>query len=498
MITIRKQGSISNERLVVSVSWQFMRTAFKHQEEGITFLVKQPFSILADEPGLGKTYQAIVALGRSSDDLNVIVCPASMKLNWEQEIGMVYPEDKVEVISGKWSEIGKDTAWIIVNYDILDKWVPHLRLVGFSLVGDEAHYIKGNSKRTKAFLELAKSAKRIHLLTGTPVMNRPIELYNLLKAIRHPLARTKTEFGKRYCDAQEMCMIQVLASGKRFVRHASQSWAFRNDKVHYEVRYYSDARGASNLGELKEKMSDVFLRRTKSEVLDLPPKIVTHIPFEMSEECAKRYDTAFDDYIAFLEANPVEGKNVDAVILAKHLVELQKLKQVCSESKIEAIVEAVEAANDSGEKVIVFSQYQATLDALRAHFRGSVGIDGKMSEKARHGAILAFEEGSAMVFVGNIKAAGVGINLTASSHVIFADLDWTPAVHEQAEDRAHRIGQTGTVNVRYYIAQNTIEEDIMEMLEQKRRVVGAVLSGSDEVEAQSGVRDVIKRLNPKT
>ena len=452
---------------------------FTHQKEGVEFLKKRAGAILGDEMGLGKTRQAIVALGRVSDHLNVIVCPASLKLNWEREIKMVYPEDEVYVDGDIIGFLESNAAWLVVNYDQLKKWGGVLIEKKYCLVGDEAHYIKGRSLRSRLFLKLADEAERVYLLTGTPILNRPIELYNLLKAIKHPITKTKRTgkdnwwgFALRYCGAHR---ITLGNTGKSFL----------------------DIRGATHLDELKEKISDSFLRRTKDKVLDLPPKIEQMILIELSKDWQKKYDSAFDDYIKFLRDNPIEGKIIDNVILARHLVEIQKLKQVCSEAKIDAIKEDVESMLDASESVVIFTQYRQTLKTLVSAFPGSVSIDGSDSMESRQEAVDLFQSGASRVFIGNIKAAGIGITLTRSSNVVFADLDWTPAVHDQAADRCHRIGQTGTVNVRYYVTRGTIEEDIMEMLDKKRKIIEKVLAGDDSKSETMGVKELVGRISAR-
>lgn len=454
---------------------------FSHQSAGIDFLAKRKGAILADEMGLGKSRQAIVAVGNKSGVLNVVVCPASLKLNWEREINMVYPEDKVLVGSIPDALKIYEPAWLVINYDQLAKWVPAISGFKYSLVGDEAHYIKGRSQRTNNFMKIARAAERVYLLTGTPILNRPIDLYNLLKAIRHPLAFTKRTgkdnwfgYGMRYCSGFR----QKLKDGRSFM----------------------NVRGASHLDELKEKISDSFLRRMKSEVMDLPEKIIQEVPVELSVEYRKKYETAFDAYIEFLRANPIEGKNIDNVLLARHLVELQKLKQVCSEAKMDAVMSDIESAVESEEKVAVFTGYTKTLIDLRNEIYDRklrcVTLSGEDSIEERQKSVDCFQGGGADIFVGNIKAAGVGITLTAATNVFFADLDWTPATHDQAMDRCHRIGTTGTVNVRYYVARDTVEEDIMAMLASKRRVIEKVLSGEQTKEADT-VSDVIGRIQAR-
>lgn len=452
-----------------------MREPFKHQLEGIEFLKKNKRAILADQPGLGKTLQAITAAGTTSSGAILVICPASLKINWEREIHMVYPEDNVIIISGgaATDHISK-AAWIIINYDILSKHLPMLKEMVKNgeietIIGDEAHYCKDTKTlRTKAFLSLTEHAQQVYCLTGTPVMNRPIEIFALLKAVKHPLAHSqdktasalRKEFGKRYCAAY---FHQFGRSGRGF-------W---------------DETGSSRLPELRALTKDIFLRRTKTEVLDLPEKIVSVVPTTLSTEYQRAYDTAWDNYLEWV-ANHPEGKDLKNIMSAQALVELGKLKQVCSLAKISRIVTDVENFIEQGEKVIIFSQYTETIKTLAQQLRkeGSVTLTGADDMDMRQAAMDAFQnDENCKVFIANMKAGGVGITLTAGSIVIFADMEWSPEIHRQAEDRAHRIGQTGTVNVYYYIAESTIEEDIIDTLMNKQETIGVLTGGETVIQA---------------
>lgn len=448
---------------------------FEHQKEGIVFLKAKGRAILADEMGLGKTRQAVIAAGEETEQTTLVVCPASLKINWEREIHMVYPEDSVMVISGGAPLAAGDLpSWIIINYDVLGK---HLEIIewakeGFieTLIFDEAHYIKDTKTiRTKAALALASHVKRVWCLTGTPVMNRPIELFPLLRAVKHPLAWSdekpistlRKEFGKRYCGAYF-------------------------HKLGYSGRGFWDETGATRLPELREMTRGAILRRTKTEVLDLPEKLVSVVPVTLGPEWQARYDRAWDEYLAWVAAHPEAKKDLGNVLSAQALIELGKLKQVCSQAKILRMCDDIENAVEQDEKVIVFTQYTATVEhiqqTLRARKIKSVTLTGASSAEDRQHAVDAFQNDPAFkVFVANIKAGGVGLTLTAASIVMFADMEWSPEIHRQAEDRAHRIGQTGTVNVYYYVADGTIEEDIIDILTAKQETIGVLTGGETTI-----------------
>lgn len=460
---------------------------FTHQKEGIAFLKERGRAILADEMGLGKTRQAIVAAGEESDKTVLVVCPASLKINWEREIHMVYREDIVAVISGGDAEeaqakvdfgheVSETTAWIVVNYDILEKhkdWIRERVKAGEigTVIFDEAHYVKDTRAiRTKASLAIAEHAPSVYCLTGTPVMNRPIELFALLRAVKHPLAYKDGEsvstlrkaYGKRYCGAYF-------------------------HRLGYTGRGFWDESGATRLPELREMTRDIFLRRTKDEVLDLPEKIVSVVPVELTPESRRQYDGAWDEYLEWVAQHP-ENRDIGNIMSAQALIELGKLKQVCSLAKLDRIAADIDNAVEQGSKVIVFSQYTHTIRVLSALLRekkiGFTTLTGEDDQDSRQSAVDRFQnDDECKVFVANIKAGGVGITLTAASIVIFADMDWSPAIHRQAEDRAHRIGQTGTVNVYYYVAESTIEEDVIDILTQKQETIGTLTGGETTIKA---------------
>jgi len=460
---------------------------FQHQKTGIEFLKEKERAILADEMGLGKTLQAIKTVEDSRQTL--VVCPASLKINWTREIQMAIPGAEIEIINGR-KDNGEnhDADWIIINYDVVSyqkEWIIEKVKAGQikNIILDEAHYIKGKSIRAKATLEVTEYAEKVYCLTGTPLMNRPVELWNLLEAIKHPLTQMKgarSEFSRRYCGG----FLRVLIR-----RHAAP------------LRFWDES-GATNLKELREHLQGYMLRRKKSKVLDLPAKIIDVQEVELTREQRKEYENAWDVYIDYLQTNPGD-KNLDNIEMARHLVEIGKLKQVCSRSKTDRIISDSLNAIEQGEKIIIFSQYVETIARLADGFKAkkikTVQLTGATKQDARQKAMDDFQEDeNVKVFIANIKAGGVGINLTKASIVMFADMDWTPEVHSQAEDRAHRIGQAGTVNVYYYVVEDTIELDIVELLAKKKQMVAEVIDGTkNRVSNKSLLPDFIQRMSER-
>ena len=464
---------------------------FEHQKTGIEFLKKTKKCILADEMGLGKTRQAVISAGENGKKGTLIICPASLKVNWEREILEVYPEEEIQIIDSKSDGLNTEASWYIINYDILKKHKDLIQAtIDFkgidTIILDEAHYIKGKSQRAKLVTEMCsdENIKNVYALTGTPIMNRPIELFNILKAIGHPLGSKRSFYSKRYCGAY----LRVLKNGRRFI----------------------DEKGATNLGELRTLIKSSILRRKKEEVLNLPDKIISIMESPMSREWKIEYENAWDNYLLFLAEYPVPEKDIDNIIMAKQLVEIQKLKQVCSYSKIDRIVDDIANAIDQGEKIIVFTQYTKTLEKIAEGVKNlkiskdgkkvdieCVTLSGKDKMEARQESVDKFQnDEKTKVFVSNIKAGGVGLTLTEGSIVMFADMDWSPEVHSQAEDRAHRIGQNRMVNIYYYYVPETIEEDIIGLLTEKKKIIDEILDGTKENIKQTSIaEEFLKRMS---
>lgn len=472
---------------------------FAHQLEGAAFLAEKQKAILADEMGLGKTRQAIVAANKLSKG-GVVFCPASLKTNWAREILLVDPDANVAIADAAATYHyntgdGYSSNWYVANYDIIDRERVEAEILAHmptTLIMDEAHYIKNSTAiRSKAALKYAKVAVNVFLLTGTPIMNRPMELYALLKAIDHPLTQSKSgwySFARRYCGG--------------FMR---EFWrVVRDPKTGQMVRrkiQFLDTSGATHLDELAVKLAPVYLRRTKDILGDsLPAKIIDNTIVEIAPEYRKQYEGAWDTYMEYLMNHP-EGekeKNLVNVELARHIIEINKLKQVASRGKVPHVVEAAAEVVEQGEKVIIFTQYRETLVQIVAELRArkirGVKLSGDDNPQARQTAVDFFQnDDSIKVFVANIKAGGIGLTLTAASTVLFADMEWTPALHSQAEDRAHRIGQSRLVNVHYFIAKDTVDEDIVELLEKKQQVITHVLAGKAG-STRDITKDAIKRI----
>ena len=437
--------------------------AFKHQEDGIEFLLKNKKCILADDMGLGKTYQSIVSAIESGAERILIVCPSSLKINWKREVENFCEEDDVSIISGSYWNPSKFT---IINYDILknfhtieennkeyEDWELRREIVDYNpdlIILDEAHYVKNHkSNRGKIIKDLVKrfGVERVWLLTGTPIANRPMDYYNLLSIIDSPVTNNWVHYAKTYCD------------GRRFRKGRKYIWV---------------TTGSSNLEELASKTKRTILRRKKEDVLDLPEKLVTPVYLELNN--VSGYESVWEDY---MEKRRRDGKKGNP---NKDLVEMTLLRTFISMETVPYSIEKAEEALELGKKVIIFCNFNDEMDAFIRHFGDkSVCVRGGMSDKQKQVSVDRFQnDEKCRVFIGQIKAAGVGLTLTEAEIVIMNSLDWVPGNHEQAEDRAYRIGQNKTVNIYYMLIEKTIDILIWKILQNKKKIIGTII-GEDEI-----------------
>tara|TARA_R110000823_G_scaffold268326_3_gene388206 strand:- start:3240 stop:5063 length:1824 start_codon:yes stop_codon:yes gene_type:complete len=435
--------------------------AFKHQESGIKFLLSKNKCILGDDMGLGKTYMSIVAALESGVERILVICPANAKINWFREISNFVPEEDISIVkSGHWNP----KKFTIINYDILKNF--HTLTDGrkkneesninrdlinenFELmIVDECHMAKNpKAARTKIINQISEKIERKWLLTGTPIANRPMDFFNLLNLCESPVTASWKYYAFRYCD------------GKKFRKKTK---AGRMQDI-----WITD--GASNLEELHERTKSLILRRKKEDHLELPPKIVA--PYYIEIDNMVEYNNVFDEYLEWAKS---EGKRLGA---GRHMVELVVLRKYLALEKVKQTIEMAEQALENGKKIIIFTNFTHSFDALMNHFgKLAVGHNGKMNGTRKQNSIDQFQENdNVMVFVGNLISAGTAITLTKAEMVIMNDLDFVPSNHAQAEDRAWRIGTTKTVNVYYPIVQGTIDEMMFKVLEKKRKIIDTVV-----------------------
>ena len=461
---IIKDNSVKD--VVIDYSKYSHRPPLEHQKEAIQKLVENKKFILADDMGLGKTTSTIIAALESGSKKVLIICPATLKINWKREIEN-YSDKSIYIAESK--NFSTEADFVIINYDIIKNFHDpkkkndsQVLAANFDLVIiDEAHYIKNaTAQRTKLINDIIKNTERIWLLTGTPMTSRPIDYFNLLSIIDSPVAKNWMAYAIRYC------------SGYQFNVGGRKVW---------------NVTGASNLEELRDRTLGLTLRRLKENVLDLPDKIITPVYLRLK---SKSYENVMGEYYDWYDKNPDESKS-----LTVQFSKLTKVRQIIADEKIEQTIELAENIVEQDKKVIIFCNFTDSLNKITEHFgKAAVKLDGSMSKVERQNSVDQFQDNPKVkVFVGNIKAAGVGITLTAAEAVIMNDLSFLPSDHAQAEDRAYRYGQKNNVLVYYPIFENTIEGIIYDILNNKKQVIATVMG--DNQHPADAAEEILQRIN---
>jgi SWI/SNF-related matrix-associated actin-dependent regulator of chromatin subfamily A-like protein 1 len=451
---------------------------YRFQVQGVRFLNQLGGrGILGFDMGLGKSLTTAAWLKLNlAPRPAVIVCPATLKLGWQRELWKHARLDS-EVVDGRTNYQLEGDIWIF-NYDIMAAWQEWLVKFGKPkvLVLDELQRCGSKiSQRTKACCYVGKRAKHVIGLSGTPIRSRPIEFFPVLNLIAPKVFNSFWEYAFSYCNPKK---------GFR-----GQGWDFS---------------GASNLDDLHAKVAPFMLRRTKEEVLpELPKKIRTVIPIKID---MREYNKARDDFVSWLTAN----KGIDAALSASGamaLVRLENLKQIAAKAKIAAVTDWIQdfCYDQDRPKLVLFAVHKevikaycdklgpaglktpqqkanfaaARLSGTKTKFPNISVVTGDVGMTERQLEVDRFQNNpNVPFFIGNLHAAGVGLTLTAASTVGFLELGWVPTDHDQAEDRVLRIGQKAdSINVFYFVAQGTIEEQILDVHESKRNVVGQILEG---------------------
>ena len=416
------------------------------QWAGVRYALDARRVFIADEQGLGKTVEALASLEADGAYPAIVICPASMKLIWEREASHWLPHRSVAVISGR-LPVPPTAEIAILNYEIVAAHREALaRRRPRAIVVDESHYCKNpRAKRTQAVRALAASVTPDGLrlaLTGTPVLNHADELIAQLRVIDR-----LSDFG----------------SGARF---SNRFRGMRSEeRLHWHLRRVC------------------FVRRLKSEVLpQLPAKRQVVVPVALTN--TDEYKLAERDVIEWLRTQPLDLSELNARIAttlrAERLAQLGLLQRLAARGKLAAALAWIDDFLASGEPLVVFARHvevqQAVVDRFGAG--GAVHLLGSDSPNARQAAIDAFQsESGPQLIVCATRVAAQGITLTRASNVCFLELEWTPAMHDQAEDRCHRIGQRDAVTAWYLLAAGTIDETMSRLIERKRATIAAVTDG---------------------
>jgi len=404
-------------------------------------------TLLADQMGLGKTIQALGWINLRNPNRIVAVCPASIVPVWKMEARKWLVEDySIRVLHGRAREVELVTGGFvaertltIVGYDNVAAWQKDYpeHFEGADLVIlDECHRIKNaKAKRTAAVLDFARKAKHVIATTGTPIVNRPIELWNIVNLIDPDTFSNFFKFAKRYADGHQKT-VPIKGKGLK------QVWDFT---------------GSSNLDELQEKLrTSCMIRRLKSQVLaELPPKQYTVVEVKGSKAAQK----IEDELLAGVDRTDPEAMAAALRAIGGDPEKFDKVSRMREQSgiaKLPAIRDYLDLILETEESLIVFAHHKAVLDGIRKHCTeagyGVAGIDGDTPDTKRESEVARFQAGEVRVFLGGVTAAGEGITLHRAHTVLQTEMDWRPGIMEQADDRAHRIGQEDVVDCHYLVA----------------------------------------------
>ncbi|KAI7741873.1 hypothetical protein M8C21_032445 [Ambrosia artemisiifolia] len=463
------------------------------QREGVRFILQHGGRVLlADEMGLGKTLQAIAVAACVRDSWPVLVLtPSSLRLQWASMIQqwLDIPSSDILVVLSSYSGSNKggftivrsntkgnvrlDGLFNIVSYDAVPKLQGILMSADFKVViADESHFLKNaQAKRTTASLPILQRAQYTMLLSGTPALSRPIELFKQLEALYPKVYKSVHEYGNRYCQGG----------------------------------FFGVYQGASNHEELHNLIkATVMIRRLKKDVLsELPVKRRQQIFLDLADKDMKQINALFCELEVVKSKIKACKSKEDAESLKfteKNII--NKIYTESAEAKIPAVLDYMGTVIEAGCKFIVFAHHQSMIDSIHQFLLkkkvGCIRIDGGTPAGSRQSLVNDFQEKDAIkAAVLSIKAGGVGLTLTAASTVIFAELSWTPGDIIQAEDRAHRIGQVSSVNVYFLLANDTVDDIIWDVVQSKLDNLGQMLDGHENSLEVSGNLATVSRSPAK-
>lgn len=452
---------------------------YPYQLKGIARGLELKRFMNCDEPGLGKTLQSIATINLANAFPCLVICPSSLKINWQREWEK-FTDKKAMVLTDKvrdtWTffyQTGMHQVFI-VNYESLKKYFVQrikkaegwtLRDVEFrnsinlfkSVIIDESHRCKSASTQQAKFCKGICTGKEwVIELTGTPVVNRPKDLIPQLAILNR-----MDDFG----------------GYKPFVN-----------------RYCSGQREASNLKELNFNLwKYCMFRREKSLVLtDLPDKIRQVNTCEITNR--KEYMDAERDLILYLQKyKDADDEKIEKALRGEVMVRINILRQISARGKVRDVIEFVKDFRENGKKIILFCSLHEVVDQLKRYFPTAVSVTGRDSQDEKQRAVDAFQNNpKADIIICSIKAAGVGLTLTASSNVAFVEFPWTYADCCQCEDRAHRIGQKDSVTCYYFLGRRTIDEKVYRIIQEKKNIANAVTGSTADIE--ENIVDMVARI----
>ena len=441
---------------------------YPYQLEGIQRGLELKRFMNTDEPGLGKSMQAIATINLANAFPCLVICPASLKINWEREWNK-FTDKKAMVFSDSvrdsWPffwQTGLNQVFI-VNYESLKKYFVHrvkksarftLRDVEFkqtinlfkSVIIDESHRVKSSATQQSKFTKGICAGKEwIIQLTGTPVVNKPKDLVAQLSILGR-----MDDFG----------------GYKNFVQ-----------------RYCSGPNEASNLKELNFKLWDtsMFRREKKSVLKDLPDKTRQTLICEITNR--KEYQDAEDDLINYLiKYKDATDEKIQRALRGEVMVRISILRQISAKGKLKEVIEFVKDFQEQGQKIVLFCSLHEIVDGLKKAFPSAVSVTGRENQAEKQTSIDSFQNNPKTdIIICSIRAAGVGLTLTASSNVAFIEFPWTYADCVQCEDRCHRIGQKDSVSCYYFLGKKTIDEKVYQIIQDKKGIAAAITGSTEQI-----------------
>jgi SNF2 family DNA or RNA helicase len=461
---------------------------FPFQRAAVEYMLRTKRCLNASEMGTGKSGMALAALQAAGAFPALIVCPATLKLNWRAEVAKWLPGRTVTVLSGTKPEAFLHGDIVVINWDILRSWQELLSTTPWkALVCDEVHMAKDRkalrSQALKALIRATAPEYRF-FLTGTPLLNRPVEITNSLDMLGYlrPVFGGWKRFVDRYCAATE-------------------------------TRFGLNVSGANMalLPELNERLrSTCMVRHLKKDVLlELPAKTRADVPVEMDAKVLAQYRRAESDIIDWLCETEGSGK-ASIAMRAEQLVRINTLRQLAAKGKLKAIISWADNFtgydrktgewDDNGDKLVLFAHFREVQDALQKAFPNAAYIRSDQSKESVEEHKTRFQtDPKCKLIICSLKAGGLGHTLTAASQVALAELDWTPAAISQATDRVHRIGQRDAVTAWYLLADETIDNYMARLIHQKEEVIDAAVDGKlpGSVDEESVLDAVVQHLRSK-
>ena len=433
---------------------------YPYQEIAVAFLEERDKTsrgaLVGDQPGLGKTIEALSWLSLSPKRPVLVITQASIKRNWYREIEKWLPNSTIQILNQGKDTIDSDADFVIINYDLIWRKGIEEQLLKRKfpvVIYDEVTSIKEPSaKRTKTAKKLGRRAEFNIGLSGTPILNRPIEFYNILNLIDPKQFTSHFKFGMRYCNGF----------------HNGFGYVFK---------------GSSHINELREQIKPLMIRRLKEDVLtELPAKSRRTIYIDMPGKYYQEYIAAENNLVETLQGLPsgkVSQEYEDSRMWV--LSKLNYLRHIVGLSKAEEAEEIIKNFVDAGEKLVVFAHHHDVMDLMDEYLTkdkvNHVKVDGRTELTNRQTAIDTFQnDPKCMVFLAS-TAMGMGVTLTAASNALFVERQWTPGIEEQMEDRLHRIGQTNGVLIHYMQVEHSLDEKMDKLVENKRAVLNEILDG---------------------